>query len=441
MGHVRWRKVCVRCPVTGIANQRCRNMGQILACCIGAVVAGYARPGDNTGMEVNRGLPGRRSMAGIARLGCRNMGSVLGLRIYRNIPTAMASDTSTGSPGVTHRGRFECCVILVAAIALGSRRNMPSPGRFARRDNAVVATRTVSNGSCRMGIGRTKPTCRRLVAGVALSGRRHMSRRFNRGAQHGAVVTIRTQTAGASMGIACSSPERCGTVASIALRACADVICRFAQGIECDIATGMTGRAQSGRARMIHARRFEGCETRRTMTTLARRAGRNMAGRLGLRIQGYVRPAMASTTSTADPGMAHAGRCEGIEIGMTGIAEPGGWNVRSRLREPLARGPVVAAVAGMITHGDGGGQQGMILDGTYPPRCRRRMAIRTLGIRRWMRGRLGLGILRDIRTAVAGRTLRLTCVIHGGWSPGEEIAVPVASVASPRCRNVIGRLG
>lgn len=70
------------------------------------------------------------------------------------------------------------------------------------------------------------------------------------------------------------------------------------------------------------------------------------------------------------------------------------------------------------------------------------MAIRTLGVGRLVRARLGLGILRNECTAVAGGTLRLGRMIHRGRCPRREvIAGSMAGIASPGSRYVVGRLG
>ena len=69
------------------------------------------------------------------------------------------------------------------------------------------------------------------------------------------------------------------------------------------------------------------------------------------------------------------------------------------------------------------------------------MASRTFSSRRQVSGRLDLGVLRNVLSAMAGRTLSQPGVIHSRWRPGQEIAVLVAGVTGSGHWNVCGRLG
>lgn len=174
MGHVRRGEVRIRSSVAGIASQRCRNMSEILACCISPVMTCHASSSHDACVEIDCRLPGCRSMTCIAGLRSRNVCPVLGLGIKRDISTAMATDTSTGGPGVAHAGRPESGVILMAGIALGCCRDMPRPKRFPRCSGAVVTVRASADRACRVGIGCPRPGGRRSVTGIALRGRCHV---------------------------------------------------------------------------------------------------------------------------------------------------------------------------------------------------------------------------------------------------------------------------
>ncbi|PKO88768.1 MAG: hypothetical protein CVU16_13285 [Betaproteobacteria bacterium HGW-Betaproteobacteria-10] len=65
-----------------------------------------------------------------------------------------------------------------------------------------------------------------------------------------------------------------------------------------------------------------------------------------------MRAAMATDTAVGNSCMAHACRREGIEIGVTGIAERRGRNVCSWLGNPLACVSIVAAIAAMVADCD-----------------------------------------------------------------------------------------
>lgn len=197
MGHVRWSKVRIRSSVAGIASQRCRNMSEILASCISPVMACHTSSGYDTCVEIDCRLPGCSSMTGIARLRSRNVCPVLGLGIKRDISTAMATDTSTGGPGVTHAGWSESGVILMTGIALGGCRNMRRPKRFPRCSGAVMTVRAGADRACRVGIGCPRPGGCRSVTGIALRSRRHVSCLwFGQRPQHrnGAAMTMAIRT-------------------------------------------------------------------------------------------------------------------------------------------------------------------------------------------------------------------------------------------------------
>lgn len=350
-------------------------MSEILACCISPVMACHTSSGYDTCVEVDCRLPGGSSMTGIARLRGRNVCPVLGQGIKRNISTAMAIDTSTGGPGVAHAGRSESGVILMTGIALDGCRDMPHPKRFPRRSGAVVTVRASADRACRVGIGCPRPGGRRSVTGIALRSRRHMTCLwFGQRPQHRNRATmamaIRTSPRCACMRISRTCPLCCRAVAAITLRTRTDVVCRLGKSIERNKTTRMAGRAQPCRTRMIHAGWLEGREARSAMAAFAGSAGRNVTGRLGQSIQGNMGATMATRTATGNPGMAHTGRGESIEIGVAGIAETGRRNMRTRLGESLARRPVVTAVAGMIAHRYRWRQQGVILHGAHPPRRR-----------------------------------------------------------------------
>lgn len=157
MRHVGRCKMRIRRPVTGVASQRCRDVGDVLAGCVGPVVTGRAATGDYPTMEVDSRLPRRRSMAGIARLRGRDVRTVLGLGIHRHIAAAMAGYAGSSRPGMAHGGRLERCVVLVAGIALGSSRNMPRSTRFSWCSDTVMAGRTGSDGTRRVGVGSPQP--------------------------------------------------------------------------------------------------------------------------------------------------------------------------------------------------------------------------------------------------------------------------------------------
>jgi len=97
----------------------------------------------------------------------------------------------------------------------------------------------------------------------------------------------------------------------------------------------------------------------------------------------------------------HAGRREPGKTLVAGIAITGGRNMAARLGQALVRSAVVAAVAAVVTDHGWRRKLAVILGGRCPA-CRRLVAIGTLGCRRLVRRRLGLGVHGLVGTTVTG---------------------------------------
>lgn len=136
-----------------IALRRSGNMVGRLAHRVGAVMAGRTNAGGGRirgGMIVGAGRPGgRRIVASIALCSSRNMSHGLHLRILGEIGAAVTGRALTGQPGMTHhRGRPGRITKGMASGTLGGRRDVR--GRFGKcvdRDiTTVVARRAVTGG-------------------------------------------------------------------------------------------------------------------------------------------------------------------------------------------------------------------------------------------------------------------------------------------------------
>lgn len=79
---------------------------------------------------------------------------------------AVADGDRPGRPGVTHRGRPEGIVVVMASGALRGSRDMR--GRLAQGSHSVVAGRTLADRAGVVGVDGCSPAHRRLVAGIAL---------------------------------------------------------------------------------------------------------------------------------------------------------------------------------------------------------------------------------------------------------------------------------
>ena len=266
-------------------------------------------------------------------------------------------------------------------------------------------------------------------------------------------------------------------VAGVALTGDRDVARRLGQRVLGNIGAGVTGRALSRRAGMAHLGRFEGDIV--VVTGIARRRGRDVAGRLAQRVgpvvagraaSGHnvlmrvagrfpgrsrmagvapgrrldmgqrlaqrvgeiVAAAVASGALPGRPGVAHLGRPEGCEIGVTAIALRTGRNVIDRFAERRA-----AVVAGRTIAG-GAGLVGIL---HQCPAIGRGMTGVALRRGADVGDRFGQGVAIDVSAAVAGRTLPLhPGVVHHRWRP-RGIAIDVTGIALGRGRNMNGRLG
>jgi len=468
--------------VTGIALAAGRHMGGRLAQCIGAVMAagtaaGYGgrhrgviehggRPGDGRVMagrtlcrgrhvghrlhlrvlrQIGAAVAGRAlrqgavihhgrgpideavAVTGIALAGDRNVRCRLGQRIGKDVGAVVAAGTLAGRPAVAHLGRLEGQVVLVATVALPAGRNVG--GRFAKRRRAVVTGRTGPRGTGGVLIGGQRPGGGRAMAGIALCR---------------------------------------GT----------DVRCRLGLGIDRQVAAAMAGSALAGGAAVVHLGRGEGnivlvaaiaglgsrnmrrilaqCvgtvmaagtspghhaavavggrfPDRRPVAGIARLAGRNVGWRLGLGIERGVGAAMAAGALTGGTGVIHRRRRKSRENGVTGVALAAGRHVIGRLAQRIG-----AVMAGRAAPGHRRRRRGVV-EAAGGPGGGRVVTGRTLRRRRNVGERLALGVLRQVSTAVAGRTLGQAAVIHRRRRPTAE-TVGMAGIALAGHRNMADRL-
>lgn len=94
---------------------------------------------------------------------------------------AVADRDRPGRPGMTHRGRPEGIVVVMAGGTLGGSRYMS--GRLAQGGHSIVTSRTLADRRGIVGIGGGGPGHRRLVAGVALRSGTDVSGRLDLGIQ------------------------------------------------------------------------------------------------------------------------------------------------------------------------------------------------------------------------------------------------------------------
>jgi len=188
---------------------------------------------------------------------------------------------------------------------------------------------------------------------------------------------------------------------AVALGAGDNVRCRFNLGILRQESTRVTDRTvtgsqRSGRRRMIHHAWYPG-GVPAGMAGIALRRGRHVHCRLGQRIGKVKCAVMAGDTLTGRAGVIHLRRFELRNIRMAGIALHGSGHMVGRLANRID-----VVVTGRTTACNRRLQRGMIRLGGSGPGGRRFMAAVALRGGRNVGGRLGLGILIQQRTTVAG---------------------------------------
>jgi len=290
---------------------------------------------------------------------------------------------------VTHGGRGEGGEVLVAGVALRTRRNMV--GRFAQCRAAVVASRADA-GNRRIGRSMVEGDC---------------------------------------------GPAGGGTVAGIALGAGANVGARFGLGVLRQVGAVVAGRAVAGGqrpgcSRMAHRRRVEGGAV---MAGVALRRGRNMRCGFGQGIGEGVaavvaRGAIAGGQRPAGPGVAHDGRVEGGKVLVAGVALRTGRNMVGRFSQ--CAGAVVAS--GADTRNRRIGRS--MVEGDRGPAGGGRVTGIALRAGADVGARFGLGVLRQVGAVVAGgavarcRRAGSAGMAHGSRGKGRFVGVADAALCA-----------
>ena len=384
----------------------------------------------------------------------RNVGHRLGEGVEGNIATAVAGRTLAGRSGMIHGCRLERQIVAVTGTALAGRWHMRT--RFTKGRRTVVAGRTTADSTGAMNISCPCPAhVTSRVAGIALGCGWHVCRRFGRGLgkDERAVVAGSTVThcdRRRSIGVIHGRRRKGGGigVANIAVGTAWNMGGRLAQTLTCStvVARGATAMCPNHHTSVIE------CAGRPGRVVFGNAAGmagitlsgsRDMGRRFDLSVDRQIRAAVtgravSGNKRTGRRRMVHRCRSKGRKVGVTGIA----GSCRRQMATCLARriGAVVAGGTGASANANAA-----VAEGSWLPHRSAMTAI--TGLRGWnMSDRFGLGILRHVATAVAGRAIarrhRTCCrgVVHGRWRP-DRVATDVTGIALAGSRDVTGWLG
>lgn len=294
----------------------------------------------------------------------------LGQRVDRDVATVMAS-RAVGDcyrprrAGVTHRGRPECVVVVMAGGTLRGGRNMG--GRLAQGSHSIVTGRTLADRAGIMSIGGGGPGHCRFVAGIALRCGTDVGSRLDLGIQRQVSPGVAGRTAISRKRSVRSGMVHFGWsegvvvgVANIARSAGRQMGRRLAEGCR----PVVTACASAGHDALVRiAGRLPG---NGGVAGIAGLRGLDMRRRLGLCIDGDIGPAMARSAITgghraAGAAMVHQPRSEGDETGVTGIALGRRGDVVGRFAEGI--GAVMATGAAT---GDRRGRRSVVESGSRP---------------------------------------------------------------------------
>lgn len=290
--------------------------------------------------------------------------------------------------------------------------------------------------------GCRRKRCVRIVTGVTLGNRRNVCTRFRETGTRWLVTGITSPHGRGQVSVFGRSPGRRRGVAAVALTTINHVICRLVLRVVDQIRRGITvtGRAiprcQRGTGPgVVHRTRHERDETV-VMAGIALRPGRNMADWLGLGVGSSIGTRVTGRTLRRSPRVIHCCRLEGGKVAVTGVALCRRRDVRVR-RLAQRRCSVMAGRASAA-------RTGRVSIRSTNPAHRRIVAGITLRRRYDVIDRLGLGVGKQIRTAVTGRTITCSNRTEGRdvthRSRVESSGILVTGVTGRRRRDVVGRL-
>lgn len=286
-------------------------------------------------------------------------------------------------------------------------------------------------------VGRRQPAGKTVVAGLARGCRRQVAGRLYVDVGISAAMTV-TATGGRNTRMRIRrferQPGKSGPMARIAGLRRRDMRGRFAAGIDAVV----TSRAATGNNPGM--RKAGGLPGGCRMASVAGLGRRDMRGVLDLGVDGNVGAVMAARAVAGchrarGAAVAHRRRSKGRVILVASVALRRSGNMDGRLAKGIG-----AVMTGRAATGGGRTRRGVIEGGSRPADRRTVAGIALCGGRNMGRG-LGLRVLGDVGTAVAGRALSgQTGVAHHRWRPG-CVAASMAGIALGGRRDMRCRLG